>query len=65
MEVPCVFSKQGRDQPGVPDGRKACLKKQGEMAIDRMYADNNKISVGDNTEKWFTKVESHRICGIV
>mgnify|MGYP000025431007 CR=1 FL=1 len=30
-------------------------EKAGEMAIDRMYADNNKISVGDTLKRWFTK----------
>ena len=40
-------------------------EKAGEMAIDRMYADNNQHFCWRYTEKWLTKVESHRICGTV
>lgn len=46
MEAPCVF--KNRQQVD-----KVCLMKgelpagTGEIAIDRMYADNNNLSVGD------------------
>lgn len=36
-------------------------KAANEIAIDRMYADNNKISIGDTSEKWYTELESNRI----
>ena len=35
------------------------------MAIDRMYADNNQLSVGDTLKSGSQTVESHRICGTV
>ena len=41
-----LFKKQNRGQSGLPDERRNAQQKD-EIAIDRMYADNNDLQVGD------------------
>ena len=60
MEAPCVFFKN-RQQVD-----KVCLMKgelparTGEIAIDRMYADNNNLSVGDTLRSGKKNLENYR-----
>ena len=60
MEAPCVFLKTGQQVD------KVCLMKgelpagTGEIAIDRMYADNNNLSVGDTLPERKKNLEDYR-----
>ena len=67
MEVPCDFFKTGQEINGVCLMQGEFPKATGEIAIDRMYADNNELKVGDTLKSQRGKQtwEGYRACGSV